>query len=167
MAAPHGTGAPHRSWGSVTCTFGGSDPVFTWETRFAPWERDSTPTPGLREQQGPPWDGAPRAFSLSQDVLIGHGPKGQETAGHPFPWSQCRPSHQAKTDRGPLPAAVQPGTLHSSANWESPLKILGWLSSDTGVPCLRVPTQPLGVPLFPLDSESLLWPWFPVPPPQF
>lgn len=77
---------------------------------------------------------SPRASSLSQEVVTGPGPKGQGDHRALLPRGRGRslsaqtPFHPVQADlEGPLPAAIQPGFLHSSANWESPLKILGCL----------------------------------------
>lgn len=132
---PLWTSAPHRSWGSTTC----AQQALTLDSPGRPSvlhaRGERTLTPGLREQ-GPPWEEAPRAFSLSQDVVIGHGPKGRETTGYPFPvapHSQCKPLSMGLI-WGPPPAADQPGIFYSSANWESPLKILGCLTQTLGCP---------------------------------
>ena len=82
---------------------------------------------------------APRASCLSQDVATRPEPKGQRHSRTPLPYGGSvfvqTPFYRAQAGLGsPLTAAVHPGILHSSANWDSPLKILGCLSSDTGCP---------------------------------
>ena len=69
---PVWTSAPHRSWGSITCAQGALTHYSPGRPSVFHGRREGTLTAGLREQQGPPWEGAPRAFSLSQDVVIAH-----------------------------------------------------------------------------------------------
>lgn len=75
MAAPSLDWCPSQVLGMHNCTT---------PTQHSPGRpsvllgrKDSTLTPGLREQQGPHWDRTPRVSFLSQNVVIGPGPKGQ------------------------------------------------------------------------------------------
>lgn len=109
--------------------------------------RDSTPTPGLREQQGPPWDGAPRAFSLRQGVLLGHGPKGQEDCRAPLPLGlSADPYHQAQTDWGPFPLQSSLASFILLQIGNPHLKSWGVSAQTLGFP---VSESPLSISLSP------------------